>query len=283
MIASQGAAPAEGEQAMEQPEGEITAARDGTGRASSMDRVLLLGGTTEANALAGALAARGIAAVYSYAGRVAAPRARPLPVRVGGFGGVEGLRAYLRGERIAAVVDATHPFAARISANAAAACGAEGVPLLGFERAPWVAGPGDRWTHVPDLEAAAAALPEEPGVIFLAIGRQGLAPFAARPDHRYLLRLVDPVAAPPLPGAEVVIARGPFGVEGDLALLRARGVTCVVAKNSGGTGAEAKLHAARALGLPVVMIDRPPAPERPVASAVAEVLGWLAHEARLGL
>jgi precorrin-6A/cobalt-precorrin-6A reductase len=248
-----------------------------------MGRLLLLGGTSEANALAEALAEAGWPAVYSYAGRVAAPRARPLPVRVGGFGGVAGLSAYLRAERIAAVVDATHPFAAGISANARAACAALGLPLLAFERPAWRAGPGDRWTPVADLDAAAGALPVEPTTIFLAIGKQGLAPFAARPEHRYLLRLVDPVAAPPLPGAEVVIARGPFGLAEDLALLRAHRVGLVVAKNSGGAGAEAKLFAARHLGLPVVMIDRPAAPPRRVAGTVAEVMDWLAHEARLGL
>ena len=245
--------------------------------------MLLLGGTTEANALAEALAARGVRAVYSYAGRVAEPRARPLPVRVGGFGGVAGLGAWLRAEGIGAVIDATHPFAARMSANAVAACAAEHVPLLAFERPAWRAGPGDRWTHVPDLAAAARALPPEPATVFLAIGKQGLAPFAARAEHRYLLRLVDPVAAPPLPDAEVVVARGPFTAAGDLGLLRAHRVGLVVAKNSGGAGAEAKLLAARALGLPVLMIDRPPVPPRPVAASVAEVLGWLAHEARLGL
>ncbi|TPE53496.1 cobalt-precorrin-6A reductase [Amaricoccus solimangrovi] len=246
-------------------------------------RVLLLGGTTEANALAERLAARGVGAVYSYAGRVAAPRARPLPVRVGGFGGVPGLRAWLRAERIGAVVDATHPFAAGMSANAVAACAAEGVPLLAFERPAWRAGPGDRWTQVRDLAAAAAALPREPEVVFLAIGRQGLAPFAARPEHRYLLRLVDPVEAPPLPGAEVVVARGPFTAAGDRALLAAHRVARVVAKNSGGVGAEAKLAAARDLGLPVIMIDRPALPERPVAGSAEAVMDWLAHEARLGL
>lgn len=245
--------------------------------------MLLLGGTSEANALAEALAARNWPAVYSYAGRVAAPRARPLPVRVGGFGGVAGLRAYLRAERIAAVVDATHPFAARMSANAALACAAEGVPLLAFERPAWVAGQGDRWTRVADVPAAAEALPRAPTVVFLAIGKQGLAPFAARPEHRYLLRLVDPVDAPPLPNAEVVIARGPFSVAEDRALLREHGVGLIVAKNSGGAGAEAKLAAARDLGLPVLMIDRPAVPERRVAGTVAEVMGWLAHEARLGL
>ena len=262
---------------------EAEAGRSDMARSGGEGRVLLLGGTSEANALAEALARAGRAAIYSYAGRVAVPRARPLPVRIGGFGGAEGLASYLRAEKIAAVVDATHPFAARISANARAACAAAGVPLRVFERPAWRAAPGDRWTHVPDIEAAARALPAEPTVVFLAIGKQGLAPFAARPGHRYLLRLVDPVAAPPLPGAEVVIARGPFGLAEDLALLRERRVGRVVAKNSGGSGAEAKLAAARALGLPVLMIDRPAAPARAVLGGVAEVMDWLAHEARRGL
>jgi precorrin-6A/cobalt-precorrin-6A reductase len=282
MIASQGAAPAGGGMPGESI-GDAEAGSSDMGNPVGGGRVLLLGGTSEANALAEALARAGRAAIYSYAGRVATPRARPLPARIGGFGGAEGLAAYLRAEKIAAVVDATHPFAARISANARAACAAAGVPLRALERPAWRAGPGDRWTRVADVAAAAEALPGEPTMVFLAIGKQGLAPFAERPEHRYLLRLVDPVEAPPLPGAEVVVARGPFDVAGDLALLREHRVGLIVAKNSGGSGAEAKLVAARALGLPVLMIDRPAAPERAVLGSVGEVMDWLAHEACLGL
>jgi precorrin-6A/cobalt-precorrin-6A reductase len=246
-------------------------------------RVLLLGGTTEAMELARALAAAGWDAVFSYAGRTAAPATPPVPMRAGGFGGVAGLRAWLRAEGIARVIDATHPFAAQMSRNAVAACAAESVPLIALERPAWVAGPGDRWTRVPDVAAAAAALPAEPVAVFLAIGRQELGAFAGRGEHRYLLRLVDPPQAPPpLPRAEVVVARGPFAAAEDRALLRRHGIGLVVARNAGGEGARAKLDAARALGLPVILVDRPALPARPVAGTVAEVLAWLPH-ARLGV
>jgi precorrin-6A/cobalt-precorrin-6A reductase len=246
-------------------------------------RVLLLGGTTEAMEMARALAAAGVAAVFSYAGRTAAPAAPPLPVRVGGFGGVAGLETYLVQQAISHVIDATHPFAAQMSRHAVAACAAAGLPLIALERPPWSVGPGDRWSFVPDAAAAALALPERPSHVFLAIGRQELPAFAGRPEHRYLLRLVDPPDGPlPLPQSEAVIARGPFTREGDLALLRDQGVGIVVAKNAGGGGARAKLDAARILGLPVILIDRPAGPPRPVAGSVAEVMAWLGHP-RLGV
>jgi len=249
-----------------------------------MRHVLLLGGTTEAATMARLLADHGIRAVYSYAGRVATPKAQPLPVRVGGFGGVEGLRGFLRAEGISHVIDATHPFAASISRNAVAACAAEGIPLIAHERAAWAAGLGDNWSHVPGLEAAVTALPEAPTRVFLAIGRQHLVPFAARPDHHYLLRLVDPPDAPlPLADCEAVIARGPFSVAGDRGLLIRHRIGLIVAKNSGGVGAEAKLIAARELGLPVVMVDRPTVSGRRVEADPHAVLRWLDHGADRGV
>jgi precorrin-6A/cobalt-precorrin-6A reductase len=240
-----------------------------------MTRILLLGGTTEANLMAQAIAKAGLAGVYSYAGRTEAPMGQPIHMRVGGFGGVEGLRAYLQAEGISHVIDATHPFAAQMSTNAVAACEAEGVPLIALERAPWVAGEGDRWTQVPDIAAAVVALNGPPQRVFLAIGRQHIDAFAAQPQHQYLLRLVDTPSGPlPFP-AEVVVARGPFDVAGDTALMQEHGTEVVVAKNAGGKGAVAKIAAARALGLPVVMIDRPAIPPRRVARSVAEVMAWL--------
>jgi precorrin-6A/cobalt-precorrin-6A reductase len=240
-----------------------------------MTRILLLGGTTEANLVAQAIAKAGLAAVYSYAGRTEAPIGQPIHMRVGGFGGFEGLRAYLKAEEITHVIDATHPFAAQMSANAVAACAAEAVPLIALERAPWVTAEGDRWTHVPDLPAAVAALGRPPQRVFLAIGRQHIDAFAAQPQHRYLLRLVDEPTGPlPFP-AEVVVARGPFDVAGDTDLMRQHGTEVVVAKNAGGKGAVAKIAAARALGLPVVMIDRPVLPTRAVVHSVAGVMAWL--------
>jgi precorrin-6A/cobalt-precorrin-6A reductase len=226
--------------------------------------------------MAQAIAKAGLSGVYSYAGRTEAPMGQPIHMRVGGFGGVEGLRAYLQAEGITQVIDATHPFAAQMSTNAVAACEAEGVPLIALERAPWVAGEGDRWTHVLNIDAAVEALAGPPHRVFLAIGRQHLEPFSAQPQHHYLLRLVDAPTGPlPLPQATVVVARGPFDVAGDTALLRAHGTEMVVAKNAGGKGAVAKIAAARALGLTVVMIDRPVIPPRRIAQSVAEVMAWL--------
>lgn len=226
--------------------------------------------------MARALAEAGVDAVYSYAGRTESPVAQPLPVRMGGFGGVAGLVDYLKAQGITHLIDATHPFAAQMSRNAVEACAAMGTPLIALEREPWAAAEGDRWTHVPDLAAAVAALGDAPRRVFLAIGRQTLDAFAAAPQHHYLLRLVDPPTEPfPLPRAEAVIARGPFTVEGDRALLGDHRIEVIVAKNAGGAGAEAKLLAARELGLPVVLIDRPWVPERKVARTVEEVMAWL--------
>ncbi|ABA78988.1 cobalt-precorrin-6A reductase [Rhodobacter sphaeroides] len=246
-------------------------------------RILLLGGTTEASRMARALAEAGLPAVFSYAGRTAAPVAQPLPLRVGGFGGTEGLAAYIREEGITHVIDATHPFAAQMSRNAVEACAATGTALVALERAPWAAGPGDRWIRVPSIEAAAEALPEAPARVFLAIGRLHLAAFAGRAQHHYLLRLVDPPDALPLPRAEAIVARGPFTLAEDLELLRRHEIQWIVAKNAGGEGARAKLDAARELGLPVVLIDRPAIPPRPRVETPEAVLGWLAHPADLGV
>lgn len=249
-----------------------------------MTRVLLLGGTAEASLIARALAGAGVAAIFSYAGRTTTPVAQPLPTRVGGFGGVEGLADTIRRERFTHVIDATHPFAVQMSRNSIAACTETQTPLVAFERAPWIAGPDDDWRHVSDVEAAVAALPKAPSRVFLAIGKQQLASFAARPQHFYLLRLVDPPENPlPLRLAETVLARGPFTAESDLALLRVHRITHVVARNAGGEGARAKLSAARALGVPVILIERPPLPERQVVRSVDEVMRWLGHTARLGV
>jgi precorrin-6A/cobalt-precorrin-6A reductase len=236
-------------------------------------KVLVLGGTTEAAALCAALAAGGIDAVCSLAGRTAAPAPLPVPVRVGGFGGPAGLARHLAGGGYTHLVDATHPFAARMKPNAVAGAALACVPLLAIERPAWTPVTGDRWQTVPDMAAAAAALPGAPVSVFLAIGRQEAGAFAGLP-HRWLLRVVD--AGPtPLPGAEVVVARGPFDVEGDLALMQAHGVQVVVAKNAGGTGARAKLEAARALGLPVVMVARPPVPPRDTVESAEAAMRWL--------
>jgi precorrin-6A/cobalt-precorrin-6A reductase len=247
-----------------------------------MPRILLLGGTHEAGQMAAALAKAGLDAVYSYAGRTAAPVAAPLPTRIGGFGGVAGLASWLRENWISHVIDATHPFAAQISRNAMAACAETGLPLIALERPAWAAQEGDLWTSVGDIASAVAALPAVPSTVFLAIGRQNLAAFRTRPEHRYVLRLVDPPDALPLPGARVVVDRGPFTEAGDIALMQGHGVQLVVAKNAGGSGASAKIGAARALGLPMIMIDRPASPDRRAVGTVAEVMAWL-HDAKRGV
>lgn len=239
-------------------------------------RVLVLGGTLDASRLAQALAKAGVDGIFSYAGRTSAPIAQPLPTRVGGFGGVVGLQAFLQTERITHVVDATHPFAAQMSSNAVQACASAGVPLLALERPAWQAQSGDVWQHVPDIAAAVQALPTEPARVFLAIGRQHLAPFLACTQHWYLLRLVDPVLDLPAERGQVVLDRGPFTVEGDRTLLQAYGITHIVSKNSGGAGAQAKLTAARERSLPVILIDRPFIAARPTVGDVDQVLQWIA-------
>lgn len=246
-------------------------------------RVLVLGGTTEASTLARALAEAGVDAVFSYAGRTDMPVPQPLPQRIGGFGGVAGLCAYLRAESFTHLVDATHPFAAQMTRHALAASVAQGVRYLALERPPWTRQTDDKWTHVPDIESAVVALPDSPARVFLAIGKQTLAPFAAKPQHHYLLRLVDPPQDIPLSHTSVVLARGPFDLAGDLDLLQAQQIDLIVAKNAGGSGARAKLDAARALGIPVILIDRPPAPPRAIAATPAEVMRWLGHSADLGV
>ena len=223
-------------------------------------------------------------AVLSYAGRTESPRAQPVPVRVGGFGGVEGLAGYLRREQVTHLIDATHPFAATISRHAVAAAGQAGVPHIMLTRPAWEAGKGDRWTHVPDIASAVDALAGEPRRVMLALGRMHVEAFGAQPQHHYLLRFVDAPAEPPaLPHHHLVVDRGPFTVEGDVALMRAHAIDLLVAKNAGGGGARAKLDAARTLGLPVLLIDRPPLPATRVAYSVAEVLDWVAHSAQRGV
>ena len=231
--------------------------------------------------MARALAQAGLDAVYSWAGRTAHPPAQPIPTRSGGFGGAEGLAEWLRVQGITHVIDATHPFAAQISANALAAAARAGAALVALERPPWQAGPGDDWHEVADAEAAAAALPGDGSTVFLAIGRQGLGPFRGR-GHRWVLRFAEAAEHPLGAEAALVVARGPFDVAGDVALMRAHRVRRLVAKNAGGTAAEAKLAAARSLAIPVVMIRRPALPARPVARSVPEVMGWL-HGADLGV
>jgi precorrin-6A/cobalt-precorrin-6A reductase len=245
-------------------------------------RLLILGGTTEASALAVALAGRAdVAAILSLAGRTGEPAPSPIPRRVGGFGGPAGLRDYLEAERIDAVVDATHPFAARMSRHAAEACAATGVALLVFTRSPWARQAGDRWIEVETMAAAAEALGAEPRRVFLTQGRSQLAAFAGAPQHRYLLRAIEPpadIVAPPF--HKLILARGPFRLADEEALMRAENIEIVVAKNSGGEATYAKIEAARVLGIPVVMVQRPIRPPIAQTTRLDEVLAWIgAHRA----
>jgi precorrin-6A/cobalt-precorrin-6A reductase len=239
---------------------------------------LILGGTADANALAAAIAGDPrLDPILSYAGRTENPKRPPIACRVGGFGGVDGLVDYLRNEKIDRVIDATHPFAAQMSAHAMDACAAAAVPLLALERPPWHRLPSDHWIEVDDFAAAAEALDAAPRRVFLGIGRTQLAPFAGHPQHFYLVRLVDPPRAPLPLQAEVVVARGPFDLAGDGAMLRDYRIDIVVARDAGGSSASAKIEAARELRLPVVMVRRPFIPAREKVESVAEVLRWLGH------
>ena len=237
-------------------------------------RLLLLGGTAEAIAIAEALAGDPrLTVISSLAGRTVAHRLPPGEVRVGGFGGAPGLAAYLRERGIGLVVDATHPFAATISRHAARASAETGVPRLQVVRPAWSPVDGDRWHEVPDMAAAAAALPTLGRRIFLAVGRQELAAFAGLDGLRLIARMVE--APEELSGFEVVLARGPFAVADEEALFRRLGIDVVVSKNSGGEATVAKIIAARRLGLPVVMIARPAAEEGARADDAPAALRWI--------
>jgi precorrin-6A/cobalt-precorrin-6A reductase len=237
-------------------------------------QVLVLGGTGEARRLAAALVAEGVDVLSSLAGRVADPVLPEGRVRVGGFGGAEGLAAWLAEHRPRAVVDATHPFAAQITASAVAAAATHGTPLLRLQRPGWTPGPGDTWRFVDSLTDAAEAVAGFASV-FLTTGRQGVRAFAELPG-RVLVRSVDPPDEPLPAGATLLLDRGPFSVADELALMREHAVDVVVTKDSGGHMTEAKLTAARELGLPVVLVRRPPLPAGvPTVATVEEALAWV--------
>lgn len=245
-------------------------------------RILILGGTTEARQLVGHLAAKpGIELTLSLAGRTENPVAQPVPTRVGGFGGVEGLAAYLKDIKASLLIDATHPYAARISANAAKAAQLAGVPILALRRPGWERQEDDRWTEVDDATGAAVALGSATRRVFLALGRQEVGVFEAAPQHHYLLRSVDPVE-PPLgvPHVDYLLARGPFREADEYRLLIKNGIDAIVSKNSGGAATYGKIAAARALGIEVVMIRRPVLPKVLSAPSVTELLAMVDHSLR---
>lgn len=260
------------------------AAEDSDGSGVDKRRILILGGTAEARELAGRLVPRAdLEVTLSLAGRTIDPAPQPVPVRTGGFGGVQGLADHLAQNRIDLVIDATHPFARQISTNAEAAAEAAGTPLVRLERKGWQPVEGDRWTRVATLEEAAGALGENSCRVFLAIGRQETHHFEAAPQHRYLVRSIDPVEPPlAVPAVEYLLARGPFAVEDEIALLRQHRIEVVVCKNSGGEATYAKIVAARALGLPVIIVDRAAGGHVMTVETVEEALRLVDHVASGG-
>jgi len=238
-------------------------------------QVLILGGTSEARRLAARLAddAR-FGAMLSFAGRTESVADPGVPYRVGGFGGTDGLCEHLRREGYRALVDATHPFAAQMSRNAARAAGLCAVPLVRLEGPPWSPLEGDRWLEVATMAEAAAALGPAPRRVLSTVGRLEVGAFAAAPWHEYLIRAVDPFE-PPLPRARVIAARGPFELAAERALLERERIEVLVSKNSGTPSTYAKIAAARELGIPVVMVSRPHLPAVTTVPEVSLALAWL--------
>jgi precorrin-6A/cobalt-precorrin-6A reductase len=236
--------------------------------------VLVLGGTAEARELAEHLAAQPeLRVVSSLAGRIARPRLPAGEVRIGGFGGPAALAEWLTEHDVRAVIDATHPFAERISASAVTACERAGVPLLRLERPGWTQRPGDRWQWADDIDDAARAI--GPGRrVLLTTGRQGLAAFAHRDDAWFLVRCVDEPQPPLPPHHELLLDRGPYTLEGELALVDEHRIEVIVTKDSGGTHTQAKLDAARERKLPVIVVRRPPRPDATTVTTVEAALRW---------
>ena len=244
-------------------------------------KLLLLGGTTEASALATWLATRtDVSAMLSFAGTTRTPRPPPIAYRIGGFGGPTGLAAFLADGGFTLMIDATHPFAARMKRNAAEAAEIAKIPLLGVLRPGWREQHGDRWVRVPDMAKAARAVGDTPQRVLLTIGQKDLAAFQAISQHHYIVRSVDPPKPASLPQShDVIAARGPFRLADELDLLRKHDITVLVTKDSGGTATADKLEAARMLGIRVIMVDRPPPPAgvRTVPDAPSAQAWLLAH------
>lgn len=240
-------------------------------------RVLILGGTAEARRLAEHLTADGrYDVITSLAGRTTAPETPPGTVRTGGFGGSKGLKNFLQAERINLVADATHPFAATISANAVAACADTQVPCIRLERPPWRAEPGDQWISATGISEAATTIPSG-ATALVTVGRQEIAPFFMRTDVHVVARMIEPPSVDIPPHAELILARPPFTLAQERALMEEKRIDVLVTKNSGGDATAAKLAAARALTRPVIMIARPPPPDVPSAATADAVAAWIAE------
>ena len=240
-----------------------------------MKKILVLGGTRDAVSLAIELSAvEGVRVIYSLAGVTREPIVPTCEVRTGGFGGVQGLQRYLEDARIDAVLDATHPYAARMAMHAAQACGMAQISRLKYLRPAWEPGEADKWTQVASAEEALPHLAAARR-IFLTIGVRELEPFAGLSNAWFLIRFINSPDRPlMLPRHEVLIDRGPFSLDGEMNLMSRYNIDALVTKNSGGQLVTAKLTAARRLGIPVLMINRPPAPAGPLVSLAAEVLTW---------
>lgn len=246
-----------------------------TDRSDRRATLLILGGTAEAVELAAACAVRAdVEVISSLAGRTRMPVLPPGEVRIGGFGGAAGLGRFLVERGIDVVIDATHPFAAQMSAHAERACRETGVPRLRLLRPPWVPVPGDRWIEVANLGQAARRLPALARRVFLTIGRRDLRPFAQL-DLWFLVRTIEAPGVLPLRQGQWLAGRGPFAVEDEVALLQTHAIEALVTKASGGGATYAKLVAARQFGLPVLMVRRPPPPPGPVVGSIAAALAWL--------
>jgi precorrin-6A/cobalt-precorrin-6A reductase len=252
------------------------------GEGGTRRRLLILGGTPEAARLALGAVERvenRLEVISSLAGRTSSPAPLPGSVRRGGFGGPGGLADYLAKEKIDCVIDATHPFAAQISAHGRQACEAKGVPRLALLRPPWRREGGDDWLEVDGIEDAAELLRSSAalgGRVFLTTGPGSLAPFVALADRRFLVRLIEAPKTPlGLGDFEVIIGRGPFTVEGERALMVEKGIGVLISKASGGGATYAKIIAARQLSLPVIMIRRPAPEPGMTVETVEAALDWL--------
>lgn len=237
--------------------------------------ILLLAGTGEAKRIAWGLTDTGINVIASLAGATRSPEPLPVQTHIGGFGGEDGFRAFLDAEKINAVLDVTHPFAEQITNRTARICAELELPYALLVRPPWEPETGDMWVSIDSPQEAAALVPSE-AVVFLATGRKTLADYANLDGRRVLCRMIDPPTAPfPFEGGEFVIGRPPFSPRSEAQLFQALGVTHLVVKNAGGEGGRAKLDAARALKIPVLMLNRPAMPEATQFANVQEALAWV--------
>lgn len=237
--------------------------------------VLLLAGTSEAAEIAAGLVAADVSFVASIAGESRAPRPEAVPLRVGGFGGADGFRDFLAQHGVTAVIDATHPYATRITDRSAAICAALGLPYLQVLRAPWVAGDGDDWTEIAREEDAAALIPQG-AVVFLGTGSKTLHRFVGLEGCRVICRQIDPPTAPfPFEGGEFLIGRPPFPVAREVSLFSQLGIEWIIVKNAGGDASATKLDAARRLGIPVLMIARPERPDVPCVATAEQAVAWV--------